>query len=320
MLGLRDRRRPKGFTLVELLVVIAIIGVLVALLLPAVQAAREAARRMSCSNNQKQIAIALHNYHDTYQTLPWAASAGFGFTYHAHLLPYMEQMPLYNIIEFQESGAGQDSTPNSSFTILAKAVIPTLQCPTDPVGKRWNQSVNNITGRAVGNYMGCAGSNVKSDSLVASGSIDVRNSNGALLVFHMTSTVNRDGPIRLAGITDGTSNTFFGGESPFLLTSVCTTCDRMHNYSYDIDAANSGTSGGDFSEVVCSTYYPMNRSASKASVGATERELSFGSYHPNGCVMHLADGSVRFVSQNVNLAAWQAYGSRNGGESGISLD
>jgi len=85
------RRRSLAFTLVELLVVIAIIGILIALLLPAVQAAREAARRSQCSNNQKQIALALHNYHDSFNTLPFGGATGWGHTWHAYILPYIEQ-------------------------------------------------------------------------------------------------------------------------------------------------------------------------------------------------------------------------------------
>jgi prepilin-type N-terminal cleavage/methylation domain-containing protein len=307
-------RQRKAFTLVELLVVIAIIGVLVALLLPAVQAAREAARRMSCTNNQKQLALAIHGYHDTYQVMPWAMSQGFGITYHAHVYPFMEQTPLYNIIQFQDAGAGQDSTPNSSFSILGKTVVKNLHCPSEKIGYTWGPALNNLSGRAVGSYVGCVGSDVTKDSAQASGTVDIRSGNGSMLVFHVASSVNRVGPIRFAEVSDGLSNTFLGGESPFSVQGVCTICDRMYGYSYDGDAANSGTSGGDFSEVVCSTYYPMNRSMLKGSVSGDERELSFGSYHPGGCVMHLGDGSVRFVAQSIDMAIWKGVGSRNGGE------
>jgi prepilin-type N-terminal cleavage/methylation domain-containing protein len=310
---LRDRLR-RAFTLVELLVVIAIIGVLVALLLPAVQAAREAARRMQCGNNQKQLALAIHNYHDTYGTLPWASSQGFGFTYHAHVYPFMEQVPLYNIIQFQESGAGSDSTPNSTFSIVAKTVIKGLKCPSEKTGNVWGPSLNNLSNRAVGSYVGCVGSDVQQDSVQAAGNIDVRNGNGVMLVFHVASTVNRTADVRFKNITDGLSNTFLGGESPFSVVSPCTICDRMYGYSYDADAANSGTSGGDFSEVVCSTFYKMNRSMLKTSVSGNERELSFGSYHPAGCQMSLCDGSVRYIPESIDLAIWRAVGSRDGGE------
>src|SRR5688572_2683588 len=94
---IQRRRKPSAFTLVELLVVIAIIGILVALLLPAVQAAREAARRMQCTNNQKQIALALRVYHDSHKTFPWGQlvygnpAGGFGWSWTAHILPQMDQ-------------------------------------------------------------------------------------------------------------------------------------------------------------------------------------------------------------------------------------
>src|ERR1700709_2477916 len=93
------RNRRTGFTLIELLVVIAIIAVLIALLLPAVQQAREAARRSQCKNNLKQLGLAMHNYHDTYKVFP-TASGGNGFSPHARILPYVDQAPLYGTLNF----------------------------------------------------------------------------------------------------------------------------------------------------------------------------------------------------------------------------
>ncbi|MDP6554755.1 MAG: DUF1559 domain-containing protein, partial [Pirellulaceae bacterium] len=148
--NVRIGRKTRGFTLVELLVVIAIIGILVALLLPAVQAAREAARRMSCSNNLKQIGIALHNYHDTYKTFPpdaiwWGGNRKTGlsrttnnagvsggqrnYTWIALILPFMEQQPLHDRIDFKVPGLRQNIGNN---TELQSVVLPAFLCPSDP--------------------------------------------------------------------------------------------------------------------------------------------------------------------------------------------
>src|SRR5687767_6993146 len=129
---LSRRCERQAFTLVELLVVIAIIGVLVALLLPAVQAAREASRRMQCSNNLKQIALALHNYHDVHKTFPPAyipdADGKPMHSWRVLILPYIEQQPLFTQYDFNEPWNG----PNNSR--LANISIPVYHCPSEPPG------------------------------------------------------------------------------------------------------------------------------------------------------------------------------------------
>ena len=146
------KKSPTGFTLVELLVVIAIIGILVALLLPAVQAAREAARRMSCGNNMKQLGLAMHNYHDTFKVLPSSDINGGSrysgnyvprgqirnFTGYLLMLPFLEQAPLHDQIDFKRATGRADWVSRGGGGTQAvfdnKYVkIPTLACPSDPI-------------------------------------------------------------------------------------------------------------------------------------------------------------------------------------------
>lgn len=215
-----------GFTLVELLVVITIIGILIALLLPAVQSAREAARRVSCTNNQKQIALALINYHDINKSYPPGVVGGWGHSWAANILPQLEQTALADTITWGDIGNWYDTDPVSlSLQDLARARISMFRCPSQPgaTSEEWV-----ITDRFKTNYLGNAGSDVTIDNF-SSSQVDMSNSNGILLANHC---YERWRTVAMRGITDGTSNTFLIGETIYASTTAdgCDFCHRFYLY------------------------------------------------------------------------------------------
>ncbi|MDP6722069.1 MAG: DUF1559 domain-containing protein, partial [Pirellulaceae bacterium] len=294
-----------------------IIGILVALLLPAVQAAREAARRVQCSNNVRQVGLALHNYHDTYRTLPFGMAGGWGLGWHTYILPYVEQTSLYDTIPWTGSGWWGGSDADSvALKQLACTPISSYKCPTDPGPIRDSRTINGVAGRAVGSYLGNAGGNLTTD-FPRPGN-DARNANGVLLLADFRPGQATQNPIRFAAIIDGLSNTLLVGESPRggSTRQPCRTCDRFYHYHPECDEGRLH----DYSECLGSTYYPINytfspdRSFLAWPDWTIGKELAFGSYHSGGCVVSLADASTRFVAETVDINVWRAAGSRDGAE------
>lgn len=244
------RKRRVGFTLVELLVVIAIIGVLVGLLLPAVQAAREAARRMSCQNNTKQLVLSVANFESAMKGLPMGAEFEVGTSWHALLLPYMEQQNLYNLMTFQEDGdgnfqwafpipgiTGQAALNNLAYNRWFKNIyvceqrIPTFRCPSSS----FPESAADISGdnwivqkRAPTNYLGCVSGQLLLDRRRqtaatpwgGSGATEItHNLDGVFInkIAHQRIKYNGRGwgmtGAKLESVTDGTSNTIAIGEA-----------------------------------------------------------------------------------------------------------
>ncbi len=220
-----QRSRTRGFTLVELLVVIAIIGILVALLLPAVQAAREAARRMSCSNNLKQIALASHNYHDTFKTFPlstgWHQESLFGigragaWSDKVGMLPFLERNPEYDKINWGRGGGAYSRWERRSPQALSGR-LPVFNCPSDGtevdggLGNH-NYSINIGTSHS-GPHTGTGSNRPRAMG-------DGSHNGMATYVFGHTKFSPRDRwwapddpPVRMATILDGTSNTAFYSE------------------------------------------------------------------------------------------------------------
>ncbi len=324
-----------GFTLVELLVVIAIIGILVALLLPAVQAAREAARRMSCGNNLKQMGLSLHNFHDTYKKFPVGEydDDHNNWGWHVYLLPFFEQNALYekmldNTLPSANNGVWlppnmgggpngvnvdtlgnrhnvNTTTGTGGGALGARTVIEALICPSDVLPNQCNNQY------AKTNYLANIGNqNTWPGGWGCHATVFGNHQNGIMVkANHNTETW----AMRMADITDGTSNTVMVGE---VSVSANVSATNIGDGAFPIWAGGNpnGRGCGDIYGLgstfrLMETNYWINR------ITGNESMLSFGSKHPGGAQFVLGDGSVRFISQTIAMATYEAIGSRNGGES-----
>jgi prepilin-type N-terminal cleavage/methylation domain-containing protein/prepilin-type processing-associated H-X9-DG protein len=303
----------RGFTLVELLVVIAIIGVLVALLLPAVQAAREAARRMNCQNNLKQIGLASHSHHDVYGELPKAYSPTTGLSWHVYILPYVEQLNLFN--RFDTTTVNPSHTAANRNDPHGLSIIPTYQCPSCPLKRQAFGAPNNTNGTtdlipvntgnpaAIPHYYGINGPRGTGYPVGTALHEGVPAATSGMF--------QRDGAVRLANVTDGTSNTLMVAEmswvSPQYGTRYRTWVRGGEEYS--------GTVAGRPSFVVSSRNVtnPINGMLA-ANLIVPYNDVPFGSMHAGGMNVCLGDGSVRFLNQNLNMTTYRALASRDQGE------
>ncbi|NLY02813.1 MAG: DUF1559 domain-containing protein [Rhodopirellula sp.] len=297
--------RRNAFTLVELLVVIAIIGILIAMLLPAVQAAREAARRMSCTNNLKQIGLALHNYHDTHCTLPtgWLGfdpTSGLpdfvgdtGWAWSTRILPFLEQQPLYEGIDMNVPVA---ATANARARV---AVVSSFICPSD-VGKdlfelkdaidEETEGPNTITTLAKSNYPGVFGTQ-DMHAVCETGEPGYNGCQGNGMFY-----LNRN--VGFRDITDGLSNTFMVGE----------------RWSKWIQSTWTGVVRGGWHAparvvAVASDEFPPN---SEANV--EQQTHNFSSFHPAGANFLLCDGHVKMIGETIDVQTYMALCTRGAGE------
>jgi prepilin-type N-terminal cleavage/methylation domain-containing protein/prepilin-type processing-associated H-X9-DG protein len=311
--------RLRAFTLVELLVVIAIIGLLVALLLPAVQAAREAARRMKCQNNLKQIALGIHNYEATFKTLPHGSPdccVNNGDTWAVMIFPFIELKTVHDAMD--HNGNLRNTPVNRQIAQTVK--LPVYVCPSDPDAIRpimprfprdnpdpghglWYPA--SIGPTQMDQCPFCPAGNTPADNnyCCQGNNFGTNAGNG----YPKGSSVGMFGrstkSIRLAEVTDGLSNTLMAGET------IPKHCTFMGVFS--LNFAVSGTSIPLHTMEDASSSYPNPVN--------WYRTCGYKSFHPSGGNFALGDGSVRFLSRSIDYRLYNYLGTRAGGEQ-IQLD
>ncbi len=339
-------RRRNAFTLIELLVVIAIIGILIGLLLPAVQKVREAAARAKCQNNLKQIGLALHNYESANRKFPFGkgqnyvgkvpgAAAYARWSFHSQLLPFIEQDNLYHAIDFtyppETPGMGGAvpfmpayQNPGRVNAGQCRTVVPTFICPSDPAQEPADWPGQN-------NYYASQGAQYLCDlSGSLKSTIDPTEvPNGPF--YYLSNT-------KIADITDGVSNTAFmsekcrgSGTPDFSVDMIQIPNQNSLNATYTTCMAQTPsstplTSKQGFSwvmgEMCCTTYNHVStpNTTSCAGIGFPgtmanmAMQVSANSKHPNGVNVFFGDGSVRFIPSTIDLTVWRSMGTMNGGE------
>lgn len=319
--------RRHAFTLIELLVVIAIIAILIALLLPAVQQAREAARRTQCKSQLKQIGLAIHNYESTHTCFPpgqirlqfSSMPRVRGWSMYVQLLPYFDQAPLYNQWDFANPMTNE-SNGNTAI------ILPVLLCPSSPITQ--NPFTKPSGARyAVTSYCGNGGT--QSHPPAASKGDGVFAGAGPAIT---TPPTLQYGLVRIRDLIDGTSNTLLLGER------------SHHDPNYDTFFANGyatnpmggwgywSSTGGQLglTDITLSSYAKINyrlpfdfankpssisnATTFDASVESISRLCAYGSHHTGGAQFTLADGSIRFISENVDATVLRSLSTRMGSE------
>jgi prepilin-type N-terminal cleavage/methylation domain-containing protein len=333
-------RSRRGFTLIELLVVIAIIAILIALLLPAVQQAREAARRTQCKNLLKQHGLALHNYHDVFNSFPigvnsaqGSCSAGgpgrWGVSFWTGLLPYLDQAPIYNRFSFNGCSPGYTAEPDGSTIngpLLNNMRLPFLACPSSPLppvkatGGGFNLAISMYVGIAgavddvaPGTFLNSTASpQFNSDNCCTCPVQGIHARGGVLLPIKV---------INFKDMTDGSSNIIaISEQSDFATNAAGQQVQITNNHGWTMGTAGVSETTTQRRFNLTTVRYPPN--AVKAVGGSALPGVCNNdganngvfSPHEGGVQALLCDGSVRFISENIDLSNLKRIATRNDGQ------
>ncbi|MBL8818922.1 MAG: DUF1559 domain-containing protein [Planctomyces sp.] len=306
-------RRTRGFTLIELLVVIAIIAILIALLLPAVQQAREAARRTQCKNNLKQIGLAIHNYHDVFSVFPPGYITRFPNTivsgevglygWGAFILPQIEQTNLYNALNVGNVRLEQNLATANGLLAL-QTPLPAFRCPTD-IGPALNNFKSTLA--AAPNWYNRNASSTGTDEIpIATSNYVMVAGTGSSTTPPATPTTTTTPPtgvgfqnsrISFRDITDGTSNTLLAGERAWKYGQVMAGAATVVGFSASVNLqdTNNGVKTAGLNAIGIG-YDGINWAATNAA----HQPRGFNSGHVGGAQFVMCDGSVRFISENID--------------------
>lgn len=333
-------RMRSAFTLVELLVVIAIIGILIALLLPAVQAAREAARRTQCNNNVKQIGLACHGYHDAYRKFPkvsvmryvlpggTALSNAFtesGVGYTVIILPYMEQDALYEkfIVDPTSPDSEYVSTVNNPGSpgfnnkMLGATKLDVYQCPS-AIEKESTQGSETFNGPVpTTHYVGIMGPLPTNPQSGAAYGWRNAGTQGGYALDGIMAPLPIDGKVSTAEVLDGTSNTILVGEMSWnhVLGGVTRSGYRVWTRGCGHDSL-PGPPASPMSDMSCGSARNLRNALNAVIYNGSNNwnDVSLGSNHPGGAHFGLGDGSCRFVQKTISMRILLSMASRKGGE------